>query len=232
MVPILRYFTDFVNLFFPKICCCCGNSLLNKENILCSKCIYDIPRTNFHNKIDNPVNKLFWGLVNIKYATSYFYFLKKSKYVGFIHKLKYNNQREIGEEMGKIFGYEIADSVFSDIDLIIPVPLHIHKFRKRGFNQSEMIAKGIGDALSKDIDTESVIRNYNTDTQTKKNLEERRENVRSVFEIKKPENIKNKHILLIDDVVTTGSTLASCAEEILKIKNTQVSIATLGFASE
>ena len=227
-MSIYKYFIHFIELFFPKICAACGNNLIQSEKILCTECNYKLPKTNYQiDPNNNKICKLFWGIVDISYATSYFHFFKGSKYQKVIHKFKYNGVQKIGFELGKDFGYVLRDSIFSEIDYIIPVPLHPIKFRRRGFNQSEIIANGISKSLNKKVLNKILIRKVHTDTQTKKTIEERRKNVESVFGIKNPHIIANKHILLIDDVITTGSTLSSCAKEILKIKNTKVSIATL-----
>jgi ComF family protein len=138
---------------------------------------------------------------------------------------------EIGTEMGKYFGAEISDSVFNEVDVLIPVPLHPNRFKKRGYNQSEKIAEGMAVSLNKSVDSESIVRFVDNQTQTKKNQEERRKNVDSIFQIKNAEMLKNKHILIIDDVITTGSTLISLAEEISKIEGTKISITALGMAS-
>ncbi len=228
---IIIHIREFFLLFFPKSCVSCDTPLSKHESILCTKCLYDMPRTNYHEKDDNPIIKLFWGISDITYATSYFNFEKGSNYRNIIHKLKYKNQPEIGYELGKFFGVDLVDSVFNEIDVIIPVPLHPTKLFIRGYNQSESIAAGMSQTLDKTLDTSTLKRIKFTDTQTKKSLEERRQNVESVFKISKNHNLENKHILLIDDVVTTGSTLISCAEELLQIPNVKVSVATLGFAA-
>ena len=227
---ISDFLTQFVRLFFPKNCEACGKNLLKSETMLCTECLYELPKTKFHTEKDNPLNRLFYGITNITYSTALFYFLKGSKYRILIHKLKYNGQKEIGIESGRIAGGEIKGSFFDEVDMIIPVPLHPAKKRIRGYNQSEMIAQGVSEVLEKELRTDILIRQKYTETQTKKNLEERRENVKSAFKLAKPEDVKDKHILLIDDVVTTGSTLISCADEILKAENTKVSVLVLGFA--
>ena len=229
---MLIYLQQFLRLFFPKNCEACGTNLLKSEDVLCTQCLYDIPKTKFHEKEDNRINRLFYGITNIKYSTAFFYFKQGSKFRSLIHKLKYNNQRELGIDLGRMFGRELKDSFFNEINLIIPVPLHSAKKRKRGYNQSEMIAIGMAEIMEKQLSTKHLIRSKYTETQTKKTLEERRNNVDSAFKVLKSETLKNKHILLIDDVVTTGSTLVACANELLKIEGLIVSTAVLGFADK
>ncbi len=224
------WFIQFFRLFFPKNCEACGTNLLKNENFLCTDCLYHIPKTKFHTEKDNPMNRLFYGITNISYATAFFYFLKASKYRTLIHKLKYKGQKEIGIELGRMAGREITGSFFDETNLIIPVPLHPAKKRIRGYNQSEMIAQGISEITGKELRTDILLRTKFTETQTKKNLEERRKNVGSAFKVVKPEYLTGKHILLIDDVVTTGSTLIACADELLKTENVKVSVSVLGFA--
>ncbi|MBT3210261.1 MAG: ComF family protein [Bacteroidetes bacterium] len=232
MKTILRLLNDLLFLIYPQVCEICGNVLSEHEDQICSKCLYELPKTNFHSVIDNPVNQLFWGKVKINSATSYFFFRKGSKFRTLIHKLKYSGKKEIGFELGKRFGGQLAKSEhFKDIDIIIPVPLHPEKLKERGYNQSNWLAKGISKTMNKMVDNSSLCRKKYTDTQTKKNRQERWENVKSAFEIIDVENLKNKHVLLIDDVITTGATLEACASKILEIENTKVSIATIAMAA-
>jgi ComF family protein len=228
---VYSYLREFVFLFFPKNCSACGTGLNEQEEVLCTMCLYDLPRTNFHKEPENAVEKLFWGLSEVKHATAYFNFSKGSKYREVIHKLKYNGRSDIGVELGKFFAAEISGSVFSNTDIIIPVPLHPSKLRKRGYNQSEVIGEGMSDIMEIPMETNVLVRTVNNETQTKKSFAERRKNVESVFKIEKPELIKNKHILLIDDVITTGSTLMACVDELNKVEGVTVSIAALGFAA-
>jgi len=233
MIKFIKpFFFDFFNLFFPNNCHICDSGLLNGEDIICTDCLIKLPRTNYHLQIDNPISKMFYSMPEFKYATAYFFFHKGSVFQEALHQLKYKGMERVGEELGKLFGAEIVDSVFSEIDVIIPVPLHRLKYKKRGFNQSEIIAVGMSETMNRPLDIISVIRTVNTETQTKKNLEQRKENVSSIFHVKFPENLKNKHVLLIDDVVTTGSTLISLAEEILKIEGVKISVAALAVAGE
>jgi len=225
-----EYVTHFFRLFFPKNCEACNANLIKGETTLCSDCLYEIPKTNFHKHEDNPLNRLFYGITKIKYSTAFYFFRKGSKFQILIHKLKYNGQKELGIELGRMAGREIKNSFFEEIDIIIPVPLHPAKKRIRGYNQSEMICEGLSEITEKEYRDDILIRHVFTQTQTKKNLEERRKNVNSAFKVIKPELINKKHILLVDDVITTGSTLIACADELLKVENVTVSVLAIAFA--
>jgi ComF family protein len=226
--PILFYLTE---LLFPRLCVVCGDKLIEQENWICLHCLHHIPRTNFHLEPDNRVSQLFYGRVEIEYATSFFYFSKGSKYQSLLHNLKYKGMKELGEEIGKHFGIDLMQSPqFSSVDVICPVPLHPQKEKKRGYNQSWWIASGIARQMQKELSDDNLKRLTATETQTRKNRFERWQNVEGIFELFHPEKFSGKHILLVDDVVTTGSTLEACAQAILSKTNAKVSIATLATA--
>jgi ComF family protein len=190
-----------------------------------------LPVSNFHWHPGNKVEQLFWGRVHIENATAFFAFNKGSNYQHLIHFIKYKGLKELGFETGRRFGISLLESIrFSSVDVIVPVPLHPKKQKLRGYNQSEWIAKGISASMKKPVSIDNLKRNLHTSTQTRKNRFERWENVENIFEVTRPDEFAGKHILLIDDVVTTGSTLESCAFQLLQIENVKVSIATLAFA--
>ncbi len=219
---------DFLSLFFPRTCYACGNGLLKGENVICTECQHFLPKTNFHLQKDNPVHKIFWGRISIHAATAFLYFRRQSKAQKLLHLLKYHGRQDIGEHLGYLFGLELRKSnLFNDADIIIPVPLHPKKQKKRGYNQSWVICKGIEKSLNKQALDNILIRKAFTTTQTKKDRWNRWKNVETVFDINNPEKINNKHILLVDDVVTTGATLEACASEILKTSSAKVSIACI-----
>jgi ComF family protein len=197
--------------------------------LLCTECFYHLPKTNFTDHKDNPVAELFWGRAKVENATSFFYYYKTGRYHNILHQLKYKGRKYIGLEMGRIFGNELTATPFMQADLVHAVPLHFKKLKKRGFNQSELIAAGISEKLNKPLLKDAIVKTGETPTQTKKTRYERWENVKGIYKVNKPDKIKNKHILLIDDVVTTGSTLEACANAVLEVEGTKVSIATLGF---
>lgn len=231
MNKLTRGIYDLTELFFPTLCITCGDRLISQERFLCMNCWHDLPVTNFHFKKNNKVAQLFLGRVEIENATSFFSYKKGSRYQQLIHFIKYKGLKELGFETGLKFGLALLNTEsFKNIDIIVPVPLHPKKFKKRGFNQSNWIAEGIGKSLQKPVSNGNLFRQIHTSTQTRKNRFERWQNVEGIFGLKHPEQYSGKHILLIDDVVTTGSTLEACAFQILKLRNTKVSIATLANA--
>ncbi len=222
---------DLIELLYPRLCVVCGDKLIEQEKWICLHCLHHIPRTNFHLIVDNPVAQIFYGRVNIENATSFFYFSKGSKYQALLHNLKYKGMKELGEEMGKYFAIDLRQSSwFDSVDIICPVPLHPSKEKKRGYNQSWWIASGIAQQLNKELSINNLKRLTATETQTRKSRFERYLNVDGIFELKNPEAFSGKHILLVDDVVTTGATLEACATTILSTTNAQISIATLATA--
>ena len=227
-IPILYYLTE---LIFPRLCVTCGDKLIEQEQWICLHCLHHVPRTNFHLHPENRVAQLFYGRVRIEFGTSFFYFSKGSKYQSLLHNLKYKGMKELGAEIGKHFGIDLLQSDdFTSVDLICPVPLHPQKEKKRGYNQSWWIAYGIAEQMKKPLSDDNLKRVTATETQTKKTRFERWQNVEGIFELSDPEAFSGKHILLVDDVVTTGSTLEACAQAILSKTDARVSIATLATA--
>ena len=228
---IMRFSTvirHFAGLFYPELCEACGDSLSVHEKVLCTSCIYHLPRTNYWKEAGNPMERLFWGKIRLEHACALFFFAKGSRFRKLLHKLKYNGKKEIGIALGRRLGMELkAAPFYQAIDLIIPIPLHQKKLRKRGYNQSEQIAAGMAATTGWKLDAESVTRNLYTETQTNKSRMERWENVSEVFVVKYPERIKGKHVLLVDDVITTGSTIEACAARLLEVEGCSVSVATL-----
>jgi ComF family protein len=231
MSYIYDFWDDFISLLFPRLCYACGNHLMRNESLICTECYVVIPRTNYHNEKDNPVARLFWGRCMIEKAAAFSYYNKGSRIRNLIHNMKYKGIREIGYELGKIYGLSLESSGFmEDIDLIIPVPLHPDKKRARGFNQSEIISLGIADSSPLPVDIKSLERKIVSATQTKRSRYERWTNVEGIFQVTDPRTIEGKHVLLVDDVITTGSTVESCTNELLKIKGVKVSVVALAFA--
>jgi ComF family protein len=223
---------DFVSLFFPVTCVSCGKALYRNENNICTYCLYHLPKSNFHLSNDNPVAKIFWGRINIRSAAAFYTFNKGGKVQQLIHQLKYKGQQQVGISLGKLYGYELRNCLdFNGIDVIIPVPLHAKRQRKRGYNQSACFAEGLAETMQLAIDSTVLFRSAASETQTKKTRFTRWKNVESIFYVKNEHQILNKHILLVDDVITTGATLEACAQVLLKVNGVKVSVATIAYAS-
>ncbi len=218
----------FNSIFLPNNCAGCGNALLPRERLICLPCIGKLPITNSHNEQDNMVERIFWGRIRIERACSYLYFKQEGRVQKIMHQFKYKSKPEIGNLLGTLFAKELTNSNFiQDIALIIPVPIHPKKKAIRGYNQSEHIAEGLSKTLNIPWNGNCIEKVLDTESQTKKKRYERWKNVENVFEIKNKALVQNKHILLIDDVLTTGSTLEACAAALLAIEGTKISIATI-----
>lgn len=224
------FLTDFFHLIYPDYCVVCDQLLQRHEKSLCTGCLFDLPRNNFHDDRENFVEQLFWGKVKLEMATSYLNFVKGGKVQRIMHKFKYKGYKEVGDHLGKRFGAELKQTCFQSVDGIVPIPLHRKKLKKRGYNQSEWLARGISKTLEKPLITDALVRHTFTDTQTKKSKFDRWQNVSEIFMLANHEEITGKHILIVDDVVTTGSTLEVAAAELLKCRDTRVSVATLAVA--
>lgn len=224
-------FSDFVHLFYPNICQSCGNSLKSFETVICTYCYVHLPLTGFVNDASNSVFELFWGRTHIEFASAYLYFHKGNSVQTLMHRFKYKGIKPIGHKLGYLYGKEIVESsLYHDIDVIIPVPLHPKKLRQRGFNQSDLIAAGISEATNIPLDTSTLSRLLYSETQTRKSRFERWQNVKEIFSSEN-ENLKNKHILLVDDTVTTGATLESCTNSLLQTEGVRVSVGAIAVAS-
>jgi ComF family protein len=222
---------DFISLIYPRICASCGNSLWKKEEVICTFCHYHLPKTSFHLEEDNPVSRLFWGRVNLEGAAAFLSFNKGSRVQKLIHQLKYKGRKDIGISLGYRYGQLLVNSpVFSSVSVIVPVPLHPKKLQKRGYNQSEQVAIGLADAMKIPFDKHTLVRIKATETQTRKSRFHRWENVKEIFSVTEPGNFINQHILLVDDVITTGATLESCIMAIASIPGCKVSVAALATA--
>lgn len=194
----------------------------------CLRCLYRLPRTGYWSEPDNAVERAFWGRIPVERGCALFFFDKGSRYRTLLHKLKYKQRKDIGLTLGKMLGRELLESGnYQTIDTIVPVPLHPKKQYRRGYNQSEQIAAGIAQVTAWEINATALIRTTHTETQTRKTRLERWENVSRVFRVREEAALRNKHILLVDDVITTGATLEACATQLLKVAGCRVSVATL-----
>jgi ComF family protein len=225
------YLADFISLLFPELCQACGESLVIGEELICTDCLYNLPFTNFHLKPDNVVAQQFWGKINLEAAYSLCYFTKGGKMQHLLHQFKYKGAQKVGNLLGNIAGDQLANNpVFNSADLIIPVPLHKSRLMKRGYNQSSCFAEGLSQKLNALVEENNLVRVRATETQTHRSRFSRFENMKEVFVLKNPEALINKHVLLVDDVVTTGSTLEACGAALLKVEGLKLSIATIAYA--
>ena len=232
-MKLFNFLEDFISLLYPRVCAACGNSLFKNEGIVCTSCLYHLPKTNYHLMDESPLDKVFWGRSKLAYTAALYFFQKKGKVQHLIHQLKYKGRTDVGIFMGEILGNDLKKSAhFADIDAVVPVPLHLAKQRKRGYNQSEQFAIGLASAMNIDMDATSFIRTVDTQTQTRKSRFARWENVKEIFHVADAGKLANKHLLLVDDVITTGATLESAANILLQIEGVKLSIACIGFAHE
>lgn len=220
-----------LNLFFPKSCAGCQSFLLSDEKVICTQCRHEVPLTNHHQIADNEIFQKFYGRIPLEYGSALFYFHKKGIVQEMIHQLKYKGQQEIGETIGNWYSEELQHlEHIKNIDYIIPVPLHKKRLHERGYNQVEGFGKALSANLNIPYDDELLYRKLYTKTQTKKDLLGRADVISTVFDVNFTENHQGKHFLLVDDVLTTGSTLEACSRAILKIPNARISIVCMAMA--
>lgn len=228
-----KYFIALLNLLFPRICLACGKTLYPHEEFVCNQCWTSLPRTGFHLDKENPVSRTFWGRVWIADAAACYYYTRGNRVQKLIHQLKYKGEEELGAFLGEQYAYELLkDGFLQDADLLIPVPLHPKKQKKRGYNQSEAIARGISRIMGIEVDRESLCRIKSTSTQTRKSRYHRWENVENIFQITNTEKLHGKHVVVIDDVITTGSTLEACITALQEISDIKVSVLALAYSSK
>ncbi len=224
----MSVFNDLLSLFFPQLCAGCNSPLVKGEDILCLNCLADLPRNDFSDGKESPFALTFLGRIDYCYAASYYCFDKGGRVQHLLHELKYKGRKDIGFKLGLMFGFELDQQPqFTQIDAIIPVPLHPRKQRSRGYNQSTEICRGISQSMNRPLILGNLIRKVYTSTQTTKGRYERWENVSGIFSVKNSKTLLGKHILLVDDVVTTGATIEACSEPLLKIPGVKLSIAAL-----
>lgn len=228
-----RLLQDFLYLFYPELCAACERPLLKHEQHICLDCRLNLPKTDFHKEAGNPVERIFWGRVPIYSAGAFVYFQKDNKVQRLMHQIKYKGKKEIAHTLGKWYGAELKKNErFASADFIVPVPLHSSKLKRRGFNQSEWFARGIAESTGIAVNTNIIHRTRKSETQTRKTRFKRWENVSDIFSVSDAALIKNRQLILADDVITTGATLEACMQTILLAEpSAKLSIATLAFAS-
>lgn len=230
MISLSSPLNDFLHLFFPHVCSGCGSDVIDDKEQLCLRCSSALPSTDFFVHPSNPVEQIFYGRVAVCNAAAGYFFTKDSILQHLLIQLKYRNNKEIGVYMGKLLGRMLAKAErFSGVDTMIPLPLNPRREKKRGYNQATAICHGISEVWDKPVTEKAVARRIFTETQTHKGRVGRWQNMDGVFHVIDPSQLRNKHILLVDDVVTTGATLEACGNEILKIPGTTLSIATLAY---
>lgn len=228
---MLQCLLDVWMLFFPSNCLVCGKRLSAPRDVLCFKCEYLMPKTGYGGREDNPVSRTFWGRVPVLCGTSLFRFEKGSAYQVLLHELKYRGNVKAGLYLGRLLGQELVSTSYSKCDLLLPVPLHPGRLRQRGYNQSEIIARGVSDITGIPVVTGQIIRRGRHRSQTSMGRNERFENVFEEFSLgKKPMNINGLKVLIVDDVITTGATLEACSRLLLSHFTCLVYVATVSCA--
>ena len=219
---------NFLHLFFPRLCLLCGKPLIESERHLCLHCLYELPRTNYHKRPDNPILKLYAGIPQLQKAAGVFLYEKDGCVQSLVHSFKYRNNKKLAEYLGQITSFELQEQgLFNDIDLLVPVPLHLKKERKRGYNQAEWIARGMASVYNRPVISTILYRKTPTTTQTSKSRYERHLNVEKIFSLHETETFENKHILLIDDVITTSATSLACIDTLTTVPNIRISLFAL-----
>ncbi len=231
MITLKEIKDSVLHLIFPHICVGCGSDVLSVETVLCMRCIDAMPETNFELHEGNPVEKLFWGRLPIRSATAQFYFTKESMMQILMHQFKYKGNKELGLQLGRLMGEQLIKSSCYTADALIPLPLFADKEKRRGYNQATVLCQGMSEVMNIPVLDKIVTRPTHTETQTKKGRIERWKNVEGKFLVTDASAIQHKHVLLVDDVVTTGATLEACGIELLKVNNVQLSIAALCVAT-
>lgn len=221
---------DFISLFFPNTCVGCDDSLPRGTSFICPACQLNLPRTNNHEVEVPQFTQKFTGLIEFKHVLVYLHFQKEGIVQRLMHELKYNHRPELGQLLGRWYGAELKSSGYDSFDCVVPVPLHKSKLRSRGYNQSESFADGLAEALGIECLPHVLERTRANETQTRKNRLERWQNVDDLFRPKTPEEIAGKHVLLVDDVLTTGSTLLASGEALLKAAPASISFGLLAAA--
>ncbi len=224
---------DFLSLIYPRHCEACSNTLFRHETFICNHCRLNLPKSNYHLQTDTELDKLFTARVPLEKAVCCYLYEKSGKIQRLLHAIKYQDQKELAEFIGKQFGEELYKSNRFEVpDVLIPIPLHKNKLKARGYNQSEWFARGLSKSLNKPVEIGALERITDTSTQTKKKKYQRWENVEGIFQLNQPELLCNKHILLIDDVITTGATIEAAWQALKHVGGIKLSVASIAFAAK
>ncbi|MCW3077374.1 MAG: putative amidophosphoribosyltransferase [Bacteroidetes bacterium] len=223
---------DFMSLIYPRRCEACSNMLFQHEVFICNFCALNLPKSDYHKKPENELQQVFAGRIPFTEVMSFYVFEKSGKVQKLLHNIKYQNQKELACYLGEQYAKELLKDGFNfGVDIIIPIPLHPKKLKQRGYNQSEWFAKGIAEATGALLDITSLTRVSETQTQTRKKKYERWENVDGIFALNLVEKLKGKHILLVDDVITTGATIEAAWQVFKKVEDIKISVAAIAFAA-
>jgi len=231
MISVKEIKDSILHLMFPHVCRGCGADLPDREMLLCLHCLHALPETNYESFPDNPVEKIFWGRLPVYSAAAHYYFTKGSLVQRLMHLFKYKGERDLGLLMGKMMGMRLKESARFPVDALVPLPLYPRREKQRGYNQAAILCEGISKSLLVPVLPDVVRRPLYTETQTRKGRIERWKNIEGKFVVSNESVLKNRHILLVDDVVTTGATLESCGNELLAVEGVQLSIAALCVSS-
>lgn len=231
-LKMISFWSRLLNLISPQACPVCGNRMTVGETLVCGKCNLQLPRTGYsHDAYRNEMAKLFYLQIPVERAAAWFFYEAHSPVSRLLYRLKYQNHPETGEEMGRMMAQEMrADDFFSGIDAIIPVPLTKKRQRERGYNQSMEIALGVSMATGIPIMKHALVRKTFAESQTRKDRRARHDNVEDAFELNAGTPLQGKHLLIIDDVVTTGATIIACGKQLMKAGVERISVLTIGFA--
>jgi ComF family protein len=225
---IREYLKSFFHLIYPNLCIACNKRTTDINETFCLDCYTELPFTHHSDLKTNEFADHFKGKIGIRFATSLFYFVKTGVVQNIVKQLKYHGKDIYGIKLGQLFGSSFQNSeLATSINIIVPVPLHIKKESKRGYNQSLKFAEGIGTRLNIPVSKGNLVRIKNTLTQTKMNNEARIKNMLNAFSVENTFEFENKHVLLVDDVLTTGSTLLECAVTLKDIPGITISMATI-----
>lgn len=226
----MRFLKDFLRVFFPNLCVGCSNELLYSEKVLCNFCSNDLPILKLDDHTNNIVTASFYGRTKIEKSLSFLSFNKKNTTQKLIHNLKYNDRQDIGIYLGLWFSELLKNNHFmKDIDAIIPVPIHHKKMKKRGYNQVHTFCDSLGESFNIPVYKSTLLRKSNSKSQTSKDRYNRAETIYKDFCLKDDTNLRNKHIVLVDDVITTGATIEACCKELLKTDNLRISVLSIAF---
>lgn len=233
MSSAFKPFDDLLQLLFPRRCCGCGRLLVGNECEVCVDCLIHLPLTRYAMVKNNPLELAIGGKIPCVAATSYLYFVEGEVGQHIVHAAKYHGQVDIATIFGRQLGKDILDSGrFNTVDAIVPVPLHWLRKFQRGYNQSEILCKGIAKIFDRPVVTDVLYRNRYTSTQTKRNSQERTQNVANAFSVRDYEILRGKHVLLVDDVITSGATMEACWNALKHVDGIRISIASLAYACD